>query len=193
MCTHYSSGHCRCPEWTWCCLYCSGQPPESRDAWEELGILSSWWQKRALHRERQFGERLSLSSHRSWQLCLVPKVWREYPQLQLPIYYKHVNMLCCYSWESHYWIGESHFVHPTPLSCPLSCRVWPESCHPIHPFPVPTTSFGLPSRECHSGCPHPTLFGQVSCIPPLVTRIRSAGPIIAFPTLFSFGVASPFQ
>ena len=31
------------------------------------------WQKIALHRERQFGERLSLPSHRSWQLHLVPK------------------------------------------------------------------------------------------------------------------------
>jgi len=61
-----------CPEWT-CCLYSSGKPPESRDAWEELGILSSW-QKRVLHRERQFGERLSLSSHRSWQLHLVLKI-----------------------------------------------------------------------------------------------------------------------
>jgi len=122
------------------------------------------------------------------------KMWREYPQLQLPIYYKRVIMQCCYSWESHYWIGESHFVYPAPLPCPLSCRVWPESCHPIQLFPVHTTSFGLlPSRACHSGCPHPTLFQQVSCIPPLATRIRSVGPIRVFPTLLSFGVASPFQ
>jgi hypothetical protein len=42
--------------------------------------------------------------------------------------------------------GESHNVHPAPLPCPLSSQVWPESCHPIHLFPVPT-SFGLPRVE----------------------------------------------